>query len=115
LLLVLALPALLAPSSWALRLCFCQAVETCCAPEDEPECCGDESGVEQGGCAACHSFEIGNSGVQNSTGPTLPEVAAPTIVDWVAACSLPLPRWTAPLRGVGPAPPSVGASLPLRL
>lgn len=46
--LALLLPALLAPSGWQWRLCFCDAMSA--AASEERSCCEEEAPVEQGCC-----------------------------------------------------------------
>lgn len=130
-LLALLLPALLAPSGWAWRLCFCEAMEwglaaatesdSCCRKTVERDCCAPEEDPAPGetprehSCGECRQFEAGNDDLAVSSAPELPVIAPPVMVEWSTPRladfrSEPLNR-----RAACRAPPGVGANLPLRI
>jgi hypothetical protein len=122
-LLVLLLPALLAPRGWAMRVCFCETMGAgagvdCCRPEPERACCGEErpsEGLAPQDCAECRMLDVDNDGLQVTSAPTLPALGTVTFVEW----SLPL----IPHRhlrdvvsaGRGSAPPGAAGVVPLRI
>ena len=128
LLLVLLLPALLAPSGWSLRVCFCMAVQgqaedvaACCRVEIEaPSCCDSLEQTAEGGddCAACHSFEAAHHGLQPVAGNAAGELAPAMLelASWTAADST-SPSATTAAASVrrGQAPPGLATPLPLRI
>ncbi len=99
LLLALLLPALLVPSGWSLRLCFCAAMsgqaateqESCCSKLAAKSCCDAPSSTAAAGehreCRDCKRF-----GADNRALP--PTLATPPDVPVVLAFEA--PRWTMP-------------------
>ncbi len=125
--LALLLPALLLPSGWQWRLCFCEAMTrgegelSCCASEElaseERGCCSEDEGVEQErhDCSECFYVEAGNEDLASLTLTAIPHVAPPQVIAW-REVSAARPRERALERlAVGRAPPCVGHSLPLRI
>ncbi|MCC7012947.1 MAG: hypothetical protein IT454_10325 [Planctomycetes bacterium] len=124
--LALLLPALLAPSGWALRMCFCDAMtfgvgfeDLCCNPEPARGCCESEDEPQERApahhqCEECESFDVGNQGLQPTSAPHLPQVAPPIVIDWSAPRS---ELWCSPTarRDFGRAPPGRVRALPLRI
>ncbi len=141
LVLALVLPALLAPSGWAWRLCFCDSMllgglvhreaaaegeelDSCCRPKPaQRSCCEQElageapDGPQQdpSGCDECRMFDAGNAGLATFAAPDVPTMAPPVVVAWVVAVDV--APMSAP-RSLGfecRAPPGVGRLLPLRI
>jgi hypothetical protein len=125
LMLVLLLPALLAPCGWSWHLCFCKAmraapeqVAACCRPE-VPACCEPNPvGRSAHECGQCRRFEADNRGLPTSS---------PAPQGQEALALLELPRWLAvpapllvapwPRSAIagGLAPPGSRSLLPLRI
>src|SRR5687768_3420046 len=124
--LVLLLPALLAPSGWSLHLCFCEAAQAqaedvvpCCRVE-EPSCCAprERTSTDGDGCAACHRFDAAHHGLQPNPGtPAAERALAPIeLASWLAAPpTQPAPTSVSAGTQRGPAPPGPAAPLPLRI
>jgi hypothetical protein len=139
--LALVLPALLAPSGWAWRLCFCDSMllgglvhrevaapgeelDSCCQPKPEKRSCceGELAGATQdepeqdpSDCNECRMFDAGNAGLASFAAPEVPTMAPPTVVAWVVAVDAAPTRAPRALELVCRAPPGVGRLLPLRI
>jgi hypothetical protein len=98
LMLLLLLPALLVPSGWSLRVCFCAAMsgaavedDACCRKEAPPNCCGEESPAQEQGdhstCSECRTIAAGDRNLPPSL-PTTPDVPP--------AIAFELPTWSVP-------------------
>jgi hypothetical protein len=88
LVLVLLLPALLAPSGWALRVCFCEAMaaaadeESCCTTQAH-RCCEDEANPGNPGehrCGECKWIRVGNAALQPRSNSDTAVMALPAAV-----------------------------------
>ena len=139
LVLAFVLPALLAPSGWAWRLCFCDSMllgglvhrevaadgeelDSCCQKKVVERSCCEEELADEGedtpapaGCTECRMFDAGNLGLATFTTPEVPTMAPPVVVAWVIAdAAVPVSAPCA-LDSACRAPPGVGRLLPLRI
>ena len=127
LMLALLLPALLVPSGWSLRVCFCAAMEaqaeagSCCSARAAASCCDEETPAPQAGhhktCDACREFGADNRRLPPSlaAAPDVP-LAAPCAVPVWTPVVAPLVATLEPLVLAHPAaPPDPLRSLPLRI
>lgn len=126
LLLVLMLPALLAPSSWAMRVCFCDAMawglglssDDCCRPSAPISCCELETNsdlADDHQCSECRTFEVGNSALQVTPTPSVPDVPLDVVVAWIVEPPRDVRTLCDAHCARGPAPPAITHILPLRI
>ncbi|MBM3989329.1 MAG: hypothetical protein FJ294_15400 [Planctomycetes bacterium] len=128
--LALLAPALLAPSGWQWRLCFCEqmsaaaaAERSCCEEEEAPieegnveeGCCDEDPMTGRHDCSGCHSVDAGVGALACFSAPSVPlappfcalilEVRAPRNID----------RANGAYIGRSQAPPGLRGRLPLRI
>lgn len=121
--LALLLPALLAPSGWQWRVCFCEQMSaaadegrSCCEEEPlEQGCCDEDPVTGRHECGECHIVEAGVDALACFAAPSVP-LAPPSRVLVAAACTHEREaRPTGAIVARSHAPPSLRGHLPLRI
>ena len=122
--LALLLPALLAPSGWQWRLCFCDAMSG--AASEERSCCEEEAPVEQGccdedpmtgrhECGECHIVDAGVDALACFGAPSVPLAPPSRVLVLVARAHEREARPTGVTIARSHAPPGLRGHLPLRI
>ncbi|MFM7296432.1 MAG: hypothetical protein ACKO4Q_04320 [Planctomycetota bacterium] len=122
--LALLLPALIAPSGWQWRLCFCEQMSA--AASAERSCCEDEAPIEEGccdedpmtgrhECGECHIVDAGVGALACFSAPSLPLAPPACALLLVARTPVSATRPSGAYRARSHAPPGLRGHLPLRI